>query len=305
MPLENPPTVTWNQLAAGDTAAGTPVPPHLWIALRDDIELVRQWLVGKDGTFTADVPHTHTGRSGDDSAHPEPNDGHNLVINSLPYYGSAANNGVELWDWNEPVDTTTTVGFRFMAHRGGGFIQQELPPLEEPGGLFGHDGHPSVISLFGKAEATLTKGVLAFGLSDSNGWRVRGLVDYTDFSTSVWKRWWMLTRTGGDTRASTADFNLEDDIGSEREREESLEQRLGDTASGRGGAIALKVRAIEPFDSSVTISGISITLGRRLFPFYFSPLERSDHAAYARISSAVPVWSKSVSMTNAVRIYPS
>lgn len=223
--------------------------------------------------YTRRRAHDHDGYN---SALLTPAAGQNMLLNAAP-------NTTAWFAWvSSGVTMSATLGFQFQQLDD--YVYQNVPGgdgsdvygviAQNMKTSFGTNGGNFAISLFVKAAGAPTTGALSIGLTDAsastfltNG---RAILNYSDVSTG-WKRHWFVV-------------------------------------SGIGGSLTTNlrflIRATTGFDQSLSVAGIMMMPGSKLWPWHLCPLdsESLEFGKNAYMATQVPYWDWSVSMTNAQQI---
>lgn len=263
---------------AWEYGAGIQWPSTMATAVRNNLIHLEEWL---GHSFTAVQNHDHDNAN---SAFVDPWLADNLILNPCPTAIVVGLGEVDIKFWTRSHDYITAVGTNYSGvllpgqedeslYQIMGYDEEDLRSQ----GLFGSRAFGSrvgttfVCSMYAKATAVPTAGLIAFGLADGSitehmdGCALQ--VDFTDLETT-WKRFW------GRMTIST-------------KRQEDMR---------------FLIHVKRKLTAGIHVSGFMVHIGKRLLPFTWPNILGMMHDGYANISRKVPVWDKSIALTNAVQL---
>lgn len=179
------PTYSWTTIGNSRIDANSPFDVDLTTDLRDNLEFLRELVLGSNTTI-ASVPHSHLGVT-DGAVDVVTSD--NILVNSAPDDDAGVGH-----DWSASgVSDETDRGF-LVSTADGAYAYQILTTRSDLRGMFGATGGDFVISLFVKAKTSApTSGVLSFGLADGSATSFisgcRADIPFGDVTTT-WKRFY-------------------------------------------------------------------------------------------------------------------
>lgn len=262
------PTYAWTVIPDTDVDPNSPWDTDVATALVHNMIHLEEWL---GHSYTAERDHDHDGvNSAVIMAGVTPN----FIVNALPQ--ADADEG---WVDSAGVGMSSESGWEWTGAASENLYQiigysAQNKEMFGTSGTVSTAGNDWVVSFFAKADSVPSAGTLAFGFADGSlssfisGCRAD--IPGTSLSTA-WKRFWM---------------------------------KVTDKGSNAGTDFRLLLRTTSTISVAFHTSGFMVHIGDRLMNFAMGPMELSDHDGYARLSDDVPVWDKSIAMTNAVQITP-
>lgn len=255
----------WTEIPPEDTDAESPMTAALISAIAQNNDHVYSWI---GGSYTPAEDHDHRGVNSKHVFWP----GYNW-INGPTFYGQA---------WTEKGLTLRSFG-GYAGSNEGSLISRGILRYEQNYQLIGEGSH-FVCSLMAKTDASLTAGKMLFGVTSDDTSFLPGCMFSVDFPriTTSWQRFW------GSCWVEVEEADV---------------------------PIRFSVVFDDGFSSAVEVSAFNMTPGKVLQFFQLDHMgtgsddtpdaRESDHQFWVSAPYNVPIFDEAITMTNAVRLYPT